>query len=336
VGAAIVPRRVGISVVVTTLNDAEGLAYLLPALDEQDRPPDEVLFVDGGSTDETSSLIEEWCARTTLTGRLLRAPGANISAGRNRGVQAAGNGWIACTDAGCRPARGWLAAIGARCDEADFVAGIYLLDARTDFERALAVAMHPSPDEIAAGGVTGLLGRLFGRRFDVRGATGRSMAFTREAWAAVGGFPETLYAGEDVDFSASVVDSGFRSVLEPAAVVHWRPRATWGANAKMFWHYGRGGVRGRFRRRYVVRIGAWAAASIGWLAGPRWLRAGLAALGGAYLGLPLVRVLRSRVPFRVWWRLPFLAAMKDLAQIAGSVAGLIDERAGRNQPPPSR
>ena len=95
-----------ISVVVTVRDDREELALLLEALAAQTTPPAEVVIVDGGSTDGTRELAAGW-RPDSFTVRLIDAPGANISAGRNIGIEAATTEWIACTDAGCRPVEGW-------------------------------------------------------------------------------------------------------------------------------------------------------------------------------------------------------------------------------------
>jgi glycosyltransferase involved in cell wall biosynthesis len=325
----------GISVVVTTRNDEAGLAYLLPALSEQTRAPDEVVFVDGGSDDRTLEILKSWCEQAPTPTRVLVKPGANISAGRNAGVEAAANDWIACTDAGCSPVPEWLEAFDAARPDNEFLSGIFVLDSSTDFERALAVAHYPDPDELeATDRLSRLSRRFFGRRFEVRSATGRSMAFTRRAWAAVRGFPEELYAGEDIAFSAAVVDAGFASALEPRALVGWRPRPSWSANARMYWHYARGEVRHGRRRRQLVRGCAWLAGTFAVLAGGRGARA-LAAFGAvAYLALPIARVRRQRLPVRVWWRIPLMVAAKDLSQLAGSLVGTLDQLLGRAQPTP--
>jgi glycosyltransferase involved in cell wall biosynthesis len=321
----------GISVVVTVRNDRAALGELLDALAVQDRPPDEIVVVDGGSDDGTLDLLR---ARPEVT--VVELPGANISAGRNEGVRRAAHARIACTDAGCRPVARWLAALAGALEGAEFAAGVYRVDARTPFERCLAVALYPSIDEIGSTSpLVALSHRLFGRAFETRLATGRSMAFTRGAWEAAGGFPEDLYAGEDVSFSAAIVDGGASSVLVGEAEVAWRPRPTWRANARMYRTYARGDVRRGSRGRHAVRALAWVAAPVVAAAGPRPARIAVGAGVGAYVLLPALRARRERLPVREWWRLPLLAAMKDLSQCAGAAQGALDEARGRAQPSPT-
>src|SRR3954452_16413885 len=103
----------GISVVVPTFNDRDGLDELLHALADQTSAPDEVVVVDGGSTDGTMELLEAWHARSRVPIKILSGSSLSIGAARNIGVQAASHQWIACTDAGCRPVPRWLRAIDA-------------------------------------------------------------------------------------------------------------------------------------------------------------------------------------------------------------------------------
>src|SRR5262245_36834508 len=125
-----------ISVVVTVRNDRTAVAELLDALAGQDHPPDEIVVVDGGS-DGGQLELPRACTRVTV----VELPGANISAGRNEGVRRAAHARIACTDAGCRPVSGWLGALADALDGgAEFAAGVYRVDARTPFERCLAVS----------------------------------------------------------------------------------------------------------------------------------------------------------------------------------------------------
>ena len=150
------------------------------------------------------------------------------------------------------------------------------------------------------------------------------MAFSRSAWDAVGGFPEHVYAGEDLAFSAAAVRRGFRATLVDEAVVVWRPRATWTANAQMFVIYARGDIRTKGRTRHLARL-------LGWIGGPTLaLRGGtggrlvVAMSAAAYIWLPLRRAHRLGMSASGWWRIPLLVALKDLSQLAGAALGLVD------------
>jgi len=323
-------------VVVTVRDDRDELGLLLDALSAQERPPAEVVIVDGGSTDGTRQLAEGW-RPDTFPVRLIDAPGANISAGRNIGIEAARGEWVACTDAGCRPVAGWLAAFEEGRDRADLLAGIYVVAGETDFERALAVALYPQPDEIGdRSAFVSLWQRLFGKRYEAARAATRSIAFTKDAWRAAGGFPEHVYAGEDPAFSQAVIAAGLRAELVPGAAVLWRPRPTWRANARMYVSYARGSLATGAYLRHLVRALAWGAAPLLAARGGRGGRAALLLWWAAYLSLPLRRAHRSGMPPGSWWRLPLVIALKDLSQLWGATLGAIDvvRRVGDPEPPP--
>ena len=318
--------------IATVRNDRDGAADMLTALEAQTRRPDEVVVVDGGSTDGTFELLEGW-SRDRLPLRVLSAPDSNISGGRNVGVEAASHEWIAVTDAGCRPVPTWLEALDRARPKADLLTGVFTVDADGPFARMIAVSHYPDTAELERPSpLVRLSHRLFGRGFEAKLAGGRSMAFRKGTWQALGGFPERVYAGEDQAFSVALVESGYRAVLVPEASVAWRPPSTWCQNAKMFFTYCRGDVRSR-RARHAVR-------ALAWMAGPALLLRGgrarvLALLGaGGYLALPFHRAWRSRTSPREWWRIPLLVALKDLSQLAGALTGLLDAASDRPQPNP--
>ena len=327
------PTPAALSVVVTVRDDRDELVLLLDSLAAQTRPPIEVIIVDGGSTDGTRELAETWQPETFPV-RLIDAPGANISAGRNIGIDAAETEWVACTDAGCRPVEGWLQAFDEGRGSADLLAGIYIVAGETPFERALAVALYPQPDEIGDDSlfVRGWQ-RLFGKRYEASRAATRSIAFTKEAWRVAGGFPEHVYAGEDPAFSQAVLHAGLDVALAPGAAVYWRPRPTWGANARMYRGYARGSVGTGAFARHLIRALAWGAAPVLLLRGGPGGRLAVTAWWVAYLSLPMRRAHRDGMSVSDWWRLPLVIAMKDLSQLAGATLGVADRLRGRQVAP---
>lgn len=58
----------------------------------------ELIFVDDGSPDRSSSLVEEWLERTGIAGRLIRQMNTGLSGARNRGLAAARGRWVSFPD----------------------------------------------------------------------------------------------------------------------------------------------------------------------------------------------------------------------------------------------
>ncbi|HEX9375673.1 MAG TPA: glycosyltransferase [Actinomycetota bacterium] len=321
-----------LSVVTTVRDEGAALDRLLERLAAQLGPEDEAVVVDGGSTDDTAQRAEAWAVRDPRV-RLVDAPETNIPAGRNRGIVAARHDVIACTDAGCEPVEGWLDALRRAFladPPPDLVTGVYRARARTAFEEAMAVACFPVPEEARrAGPLVRGYGALLGRNFDPTMPTGRSVAFTKEAWRAVGGFPEHLDTAEDVTFGRAIAASGRRCVLAADAEVVWAPRGSVAATARMYERYGEGGALSGDRKlvaRDLARAVAYVAGPLALLFGGRWIRRGTMAAGAAYLSLPLVRARRRRRPLLVAALVPFALALKDLSKAAGCLRGLRSRR----------
>jgi GT2 family glycosyltransferase len=323
-----------ISVVVTVRNDRDDLQELLPALAAQRLKPDELVVVDGGSVDGTLDVLRSF-SLSDVPIRVSVAPGTNIAAGRNVGIRLARNELIACTDAGCRPSADWLKSLRDGLDHADLVGGVCVADGQTEFEQILSLTHYPVPDELDRPGVfVRLSHQLFGRQYLASRGGGRSMAFHRDAWRAVGGFPEIQYAGEDQAFARAIVDNGFKATLARDAVVHWRPPGTWKANATMFFRYCRGDVRSRGRSRHILRLLAWSAGPMCLVRGKWRTRAVIIAGATAYVSLPVRRARLAQMRPNSWWRIPVAVAVKDLAQIAGAARGAFDALQGVPQPTP--
>ena len=92
--------RKTVTVVMTVKNDAIGCGVTLDSLAGQTHVPDEIIIVDGGSTDGTVEVIRKHAADNPRI-RLIEAVGTNIAQGRNIAADAAAGEIIASTDSGC-------------------------------------------------------------------------------------------------------------------------------------------------------------------------------------------------------------------------------------------
>jgi len=120
---------------------------------------------------------------------------------------------VACVDAGCTYHRDWLQNLTAsiRNGEAEYAVGGSCIDPE-----------HRTPWDIAAAPFLGVKLRADAK---TKSCTARSMAFRKELWERVGGFPENLFFGED-----TVFDLKMRARVAPAFVerakAFYQPRHT--------------------------------------------------------------------------------------------------------------
>jgi glycosyltransferase involved in cell wall biosynthesis len=313
-----------VTVLITTLNEGNGLDRIVGALVEQLGTSDELIVIDGGSTDGS---VERVCASFAAESRLRIEvhDGAGISAGRNIGVQTAANDVVICTDAGCDPSPGWVEGMRhAFTGNAipGLVSGTYHVSARTPLEQAQALACYPDPHEVRRPDLPArIYTTVFGLGFDPRFCVGRCVGFTRKAWADAGGFPEHLATGEDVSFGLEVART-HSAVGTTDADVTWQQRDTLGATWRMYRNYGIASSNGG-NMRLLVRDGMRGVAYLGVLPllfsarSRRWLLTG----GSLYLSLPVRRALRAHATPAVYALLPVAMGVKDLGKMWGAIVG---------------
>jgi arylsulfatase A-like enzyme/glycosyltransferase involved in cell wall biosynthesis len=217
------------TLIATVRNEAGTIRAFVDSLLSQSRKPDEILIVDGASSDGTREILEDYAAQGLL--RVISQP-CNIAEGRNLGIAAAIGTHLAVTDAGCRVDPDWLEQI-ARCFEADchpdVVAGNFRFETHTPFEEAVIRAtFQPNRDDTETA-------RYY--------PSSRSVAFSKAAWEKAGGYPDWLYAAEDTLFNIRMRQLGFRFVFCRDAIVRWRPRETWRALARQRINFSRGNAR---------------------------------------------------------------------------------------------
>lgn len=228
-GTGIVVRSARlVTVIMTVRDDPEGCAITLESLVRQTQPADEIVVVDGGSSDRTANVVTGFAADHPEV-RLIEAPGVNIARGRNIATQVAAGEIIASIDGGCRAEPDWLANLLKPFDESpqtEFVAGLYKIEPRSLLEEVVGLAT-----------MRGQLEPVDPDRFN---PSGRSMAYTKGLWRRAGGWPEWVRFSEDTLFDHKLRRMNACWRFAGDAVVHWRPRGSFRSIAKQFYHYGTG------------------------------------------------------------------------------------------------
>jgi GT2 family glycosyltransferase len=301
-----------VSLVVTLFNESDSLDGWLDSLASQTRAPDEIVLVDAGSTDGTVERLRDLADRDPRV-RVHVVPGVNVPQGRNEAIRRTENALIAVTDAGTLLGPEWLERLLAPIDghpDVGVSGGFTAPDGRTPFEYALATIITPRINEIDP---------------DQYLPPSRSVAFRRDLWERVGGYPDWLRAGEDLVFDMRLRAAGARFAIAPGAVVRWHPRPTLREFFKQYRHYARGDGHGHlWTRRHAVRYAAYAAGvallalsfSHPWLLIP--LVGGFAAYASKY-----VRRVRSERPFRTRAGMARAYALVPVVMVVGDVAKMI-------------
>lgn len=305
-----------LSVIATVKNEAASIGALLDSLAAQTRLPDEIVVVDGGSTDATVTLLRQPGPLAERL-RVIDAPGANISEGRNIAIRAARHDVILVTDAGVALPNDWVEHLAAPLEAEPtlaMVGGFFRSAPESLFEWALGATTLPQVQEVQP---------------DTFMPSHRSVAYRRSAWQALGGYPEWLDYCEDLLFDMRLRQAGLRVAFEPRATVAFRPRASLRAFALQYFRYARGdGKAGILRNRHLVRYAVYAGAALmPALPRPLWILGGV--LAGAYCLRPWTRLWRSREQRSVITLLaaaalvPVLRLTGDLAKMAGYPLGLM-------------
>ncbi|MEX2274218.1 MAG: glycosyltransferase [Actinomycetota bacterium] len=301
-----------VSLITTVKDSAEHVEEFLASVRVQTRPPDEVVVVDGGSTDGTRELLQR--ANDIV---LIEEPGANISRGRNIAIAAATHDVLVVSDADCVLEPGWLEhLVGAIQAGADVAMGAYRPITESFFQECMASLNLPDPADVDP---------------DTFMPSARSVAYTRAAIEGAGGYPEWLDIGEDmlVDHQWREMELDMRYV--PDAVAHWRLRRGLPATWRQYFRYARGdAIAGMYPERHALRYVVYAGALVALASRRRWVIVLAALAGAAYVARPIARATSrftdSKDRAAAAAAVPALMAFIDAAKMAGYLAGLVAKR----------
>jgi len=282
-----------VSVIMPVLNEERHLAESVSHVLSQDYPPGlELVLAVGPSRDRTEEVAERLAAADPRI-TVVANPSGHIASALNAAVKVARHPIIVRVDGHALLPPGYVATAVRTLAQtgAVNVGGIMGAEGITAFQRAVAWAMT-SPAGVGAA------------RFHTGGSQGPADtvylgAFRREAIEQVGGYNEQFLRAEDWEMNHRIRQAGGLIWFQPALRVTYRPRATVGALALQYFHYGRWRrvvARqhvGTINLRYLAPPAAVAAILAGTLAG----LAGLGALAAGAGGLvPLLLAAGFAVP----------------------------------------
>lgn len=191
-----------VTVVVTQYEDPR-VRSTLASLDEQQRPPEEILVADGSHDRAFRDELANWADEHGA--RIVHEAGASVARARNLALQAAEGEVLAFLDTDQQAPPEWLARLvePIEAGEVDWTGGptrpetsLELMELK---ERRLYAAAREDPTRIPMG----------------------NSAWHRRVFAEVGGFDERLsMGGEDWDLALRAAGAGFEGTLVDDAWVH--------------------------------------------------------------------------------------------------------------------
>jgi len=216
------------SLVTTVKNESDNIVEFLKSMESQSLRPDDVVIVDGGSTDDTVDLITSYVNQSMLKIRLILGDNLNIAQGRNEGVKNSLHDIIVFTDAGCKVDVDYCRNLIGPMNEdktVDLVGGIYLPIEYSDSSKELI------PDWTNED-------MNWWKSFL---PSARSQAVRKSIFNKCGGFPEYLtLTGEDTLFDINYRRFSSKWVYNKKAFVEWKAPMTLDHALKLWKSYGRG------------------------------------------------------------------------------------------------
>lgn len=228
------PERPLVSIVIPALNEERYIVPLLESLAAQDYGADgmEVLVADGGSTDATRRLVQEFespFARLALVENPRRITAAGLNAGMD---EARGDCWIILgAHSSVRPDFVRQSVEGLQRTGAACVGGPIETIGHGPTGRAIAAAMSTPI------GVGNARFRYSHEQAEVD--TVPFGCYHRRVWEVVGRFDEDIPAADDDNYNARIREAGGRIVLIPEIRSTYYSRDSYRALGRQYYQYGK-------------------------------------------------------------------------------------------------
>jgi len=211
-----------ISLICTVHNEEEGLKGLLDSIRHQSKKVDEIIFIEDSSSDKTFQILEDYNKKYNCL-KIIQVKTKNIAKNRKIAVKKSKGAIIVCVDAGCKLDKKYVERITFPFNSSniDFVGGTSRILSKTLFGKCFASFIEKkdiSKDYLPKG---------------------HAMAFRKNLWKRVGGFPEHLARGaEDTYFGRKAIQIGCSPFIVGDAVIYWKSRENLREIFKQFKNYG--------------------------------------------------------------------------------------------------
>ncbi len=194
-----------VSVILLTKNSASTIQKSIESVFHQTRPPDEVVVVDGNSSDDTLEVVKDYPVK------LVTEPGLGFGHARNLGFKNASGDIVFFLDSDCYAEPNWIENALPHFDSNPEIVGVTGQTRLWNSESAVARFLAH------VGGRTNMPTES---RF-MKIAPTMNLALRRKVIDQAGGFDETLIRCEDTDLTYKV-SQNHKILYDPNAVIWFR------------------------------------------------------------------------------------------------------------------
>ena len=210
------------SIIIPVYNRLEEVKELLQSAEELDfeRNAFEFLFVDDGSSDGFGEFIQSYRSKTGLQIRAIFQANKGPAQARNNGMASNSSEYMLFIDSDCILPPQWLREIEKGIIENKFEAFGGPDTFHPSFSPLLKAINYSMTSFIGTGGIRGnkkSVEKFYPRSFN--------MGISREVFEKIGGM-RLRYYGEDTDFSARIIEAGFKTGLISDAFVYHKRRTS--------------------------------------------------------------------------------------------------------------
>lgn len=299
------------SFIATVFNEQTSINEFIRSILTQKKFPDEIIIVDGGSTDKTFEKLKEF-----KNNIILFQKKGNRSVCRNYAISKAKNSLILISDAGCVLEKNWVKNIVKPFQDfsVDVVAGYYKGKAKTLFQKCLIPYILVMENKINPSKFL---------------PSTRSMAMRKKVWDQLGGFREDLFHNEDYVFSKKLETENEKVVFQKDAIVYWIPPKSIKEAFIMFFRFAYGDVEADIYRSKVIFL------IVRYLIGLILLVIGVLNYNFIelfllvfviYLIWSILKNYKYINSFQAIIILPFIQLLSDLAVLSGTIIGQMNKK----------
>jgi glycosyltransferase involved in cell wall biosynthesis len=195
-----------VSIVVGVRNMETTIGPCIESLLAQNYPSKEIIIIDDGSSDKTSTIIQNYPVRLITTEK------RGISHARNLGYLQAQGEYVAYTDADCTVAPDWLSVMMPHFQNSE----IALIGGTTIFQTDGSLSSVYRQIEFEKRNQNVPEG-------EVNWAGGPGCVFRKKVLEELGGFNPKWEHGEDAEISFMIAEKGYKIIKEPLAVSYHIP-----------------------------------------------------------------------------------------------------------------